>query len=134
MDFHCFATPRQIRCHPDFLLVKMLVKVLPTLQCGDFTSMGKLTDTKLRSMKPTTDPWKIPGRQFAEARRKCLEARQVLADGRDPGEVKKSEREAALLAEKEKALTFEVVAEQWFEKHATERVKSMAKYLIPPPE
>ncbi len=56
----------------------------------------------------------------------------MLADGRDPGEVKKSEREAALLAEKEKALTFEVVAEQWFEKHATERVKSMAKYLIPP--
>lgn len=53
---------------------------------------------------------------MAEARRKYLEARQVLADGRDPGEVKKSEREAAMLAEKEKALTFEVVAEQWFEK------------------
>lgn len=59
---------------------------------------------------------RYPAVSLAEARRKCLEARQVLADGRDPGEVKKSEREAALLAEKEKVLTFEVVAEQWFEK------------------
>ena len=53
---------------------------------------------------------------LADARKKCLEARQVLADGRDPGAVKKSEKQAAILAEKEKTLTFEAVAEQWFEK------------------
>ena len=45
-------TSRQGRCHPRFLLVKMLVKVLPATSNGDFTSMGKLTDTKLRAMKP----------------------------------------------------------------------------------
>ena len=115
--------------------------------------MGKLTDTKLRSMKPNgkiqkesdgdglyayigakskSISWQMgyrfenkqkvltlgryPEVSLADARRKCLEARQVLADGRDPGAVKKSEKEAALLAEKEKTLTFEAVAEQWFEK------------------
>ncbi len=30
----------------------MLVKFYQHLQHGDFTNMGKLTDTKLRSMKP----------------------------------------------------------------------------------
>ncbi|MDR3043625.1 MAG: integrase arm-type DNA-binding domain-containing protein [Desulfovibrio sp.] len=115
--------------------------------------MGKLTDTKLRAMKPNgkiqkesdgdglyayigakskSISWQMayrfenkqkvltlgryPEVSLADARRKCLEARQVLADGRDPGLVKKSEKEAALLAEKEKTLTFETVAQQWFEK------------------
>lgn len=115
--------------------------------------MGKLTDTKLRSMKPNgkvqkesdgdwlyaymgpkskSISWQLgyrfenkqkiltlgryPEVSLADARRKCLEARQVLADGRDPGLVKKSEKEAAVLADKEKMLTFEAVAEQWFQK------------------
>ena len=59
---------------------------------------------------------RYPEVSLADARRKCLEARQVLADGRDPGLVKKSEKEAAVLADKEKMLTFEAVAEQWFQK------------------
>jgi hypothetical protein len=131
----------------------MLVKVLPAHSNGDFTSMGKLTDTKLRAMKPNgkiqkesdgdwlyayigakskSISWQMgyrfenkqkvltlgryPEVSLADARKKCLEARQVLADGYDPGLVKKSKKEAVLLAEKEKTLTFEAVAGQWFEK------------------
>lgn len=131
----------------------MLVKFYQHSQRGDFTNMGKLTDTKLRAMRPNgkvqkesdgdglyayigakskSISWQMayrfenkqkvltlgryPEVSLADVRRKCLEARQVLADGRDPGLVKKSEKEAALLAEKEKTLTFEAVAEQWFEK------------------
>ena len=100
--------------------------------------MGKLTDTKIRSMKPNGKiqkesdgdglyayiggkskgiSWQMvyrfenkqkvltlgryPEISLAEARRKCLAAREVLADGRDPGMVKKSEKQVALLAEKE---------------------------------
>ena len=115
--------------------------------------MGKLTDTKLRSMKPNgkiqkesdgdglyayigakskSISWQMgyrfenkqkvltlgryPEVSLADARKKCLAAREVLANGRDPGAVKKSKKEAALLAEKKQALTFEAVAEQWLEK------------------
>lgn len=78
-DFHYLATSRQVRCHPGFLLVKMLVKILPTLQRGDFTSMGKLTDTKLRSMKPNGKVQKEWQRALRVSRRK--EQEHFLADG-----------------------------------------------------
>ena len=92
--------------------------------------MGKLTDTKLRAMKPTGKvqkesdgdglyayigakskgiSWQMAYRfenkqkvltlgqypviSLAEARKKCLAARELLANGRDPGAVKKSEKE-----------------------------------------
>ena len=88
--------------------------------------MGKLTDAKLRSMKPNgkvqkesdgdwlyaymgpkskSISWQLgyrfenkqkvltlgryPEVSLAEARKKCLEARELLADGHDPGLVKK---------------------------------------------
>ena len=52
MAFYSLNTPRQVRCHPRFLLVEMLVKFYQHSQRGYFTNLGKLTDTKLRAMKP----------------------------------------------------------------------------------
>lgn len=128
--------------------------------------MGKLTDSRLRAMKPNGKvqkaadgdglyaylgarskgiSWQMayrfenrqkvltlgqyPAVSLAEARRRCLEARQVLATGRDPGEVRKAEKQAALIAEKEQALTFAAVAEQWFEKQYSASPPATAKKI-----
>lgn len=53
----------------------------------------------------------------------------MLASGRDAGEVRKSEKQTSLHAEKEKALTFEVVAEQWFEKQYSASPPATAKKI-----
>ena len=113
--------------------------------------MGKLTDLRLKALKPNgtiqkesdgdglyayigakskSISWQMgyrfenkqkvltfgryPEISLADARKKCFEARQLLADGRDPSIAKKTEKQAAIAAEKEQALTFEAVAEQWF--------------------
>lgn len=60
---------------------------------------------------------RYPEVSLAEARKKSLEARQVLANGRDPGLVKKSEKEAALLAEKEQMNDLSIV-NCTFKRHA----------------
>ena len=52
MAFHGLSMSRLVRCHPRFLLVEMLVKIYQHSQRGYFTNLGKLTDTKLRAMKP----------------------------------------------------------------------------------
>ena len=59
---------------------------------------------------------RYPEISLANAREECLEARKLLAQGLDPGAVKKAEKEAARAVEEADAATFEVVANQWFEK------------------
>jgi integrase len=115
--------------------------------------MGKLTDARLRTMKPNGKIQKVSdgdglyayigpksksvswqmayrfdGKQkilsfgrypevgLADARRKCFEARALLEDDLDPGAVKRTEKEAAKAAELAESLTFEAIANQWFEK------------------
>lgn len=53
----------------------------------------------------------------------------MLASGLDPGKIRTSEKQATLHAEKEKAHTFEVVAEQWFEKQYSASPAATAKII-----
>ncbi|MDR2820462.1 MAG: tyrosine-type recombinase/integrase [Desulfovibrio sp.] len=115
--------------------------------------MGKLTDARLRTMKPNGKIQKVsdgdglyayigpksksvswqmayrfggkqkilsfgryPEVSLADARRKCFEARALLEEDLDPGVVKKNEKETAKAAELAESLTFEAIANQWFEK------------------
>lgn len=59
---------------------------------------------------------RYPELSLANARKKCFAAKEQLAQGLDPGVVKKAEKEAAKAAEEAGATTFKVVALQWFEK------------------
>jgi integrase len=52
---------------------------------------------------------------LSRARERQLEARRVLDEGIDPGELKKQAKRAAIVAS---ANTFEAVAREWFLKHA----------------
>ncbi|MDR1685019.1 MAG: integrase arm-type DNA-binding domain-containing protein [Desulfovibrio sp.] len=72
---------------------------------------------------------KYPEIGLAEARKKSFEARQLLERGIDPGEQKKTERSAALAAERAAAMTVSVVGNQWFEKHSAEIVPITQKKL-----
>src|SRR5271170_5827758 len=60
---------------------------------------------------------------LADARERRAQARKVLADGNDPGEVKK---EAKRLATFNNTNTFEVVAREWYEKRKHEWATSSA--------
>src|SRR5262249_5545268 len=54
---------------------------------------------------------------LVDARKRCTEARKLLAAGRDPGEAK---QEAKRLAAVKSGNTFEVVAREWYEKRTHE--------------
>ena len=57
-----------------------------------------------------------PEISLAIARQRRLEARMLLATAQDPGEVKKSVQKAATI---EASSTFELVADEWYEKNKT---------------
>lgn len=114
----------------------------------------KLTDAKLRALKPTGKTQKIsdggglyihlspaggklwrlfyrfsgkqktlalgkyPDVSLVEARKRRDEARELLGQGIDPGEKKKEGKAAAVAAEFAKAMTYEVVAREWFAKYS----------------
>ena len=114
----------------------------------------KLTDAKLRALKPTGKTQKIsdggglyihlspaggklwrlfyrfsgkqktlalgkyPDVSLVEARKRRDEARELLGQGIDPGEKKKEGKAAAVAAELAKAMTYEVVAREWFAKYS----------------
>jgi integrase len=62
-----------------------------------------------------------PAVSLAKARARRLEARELLADGIDPGSAKRDAKTAKLLAAQH---TFEVVARLWLEKTKSERAAS----------
>lgn len=62
-----------------------------------------------------------PEVSLAKARAKREKARELLADGKDPGAAKKEEKAAKLAAA---ANTFELVARQWLEKTTADRAPS----------
>jgi len=62
-----------------------------------------------------------PAVSLAKARARRLEARELLADGVDPGSAKRDAKTAKLLASQH---TFEVVARLWLEKTKSERAAS----------
>ncbi len=74
-----------------------------------------------------------------EARKRRDEAREQLAMGNDPGEVKKEIRATARAAEKERQNTFEVAAREWFAsyspaltpKHAAKLQRYLDTILFP---
>lgn len=74
-----------------------------------------------------------------EARKRRDEAREQLAMGNDPGEVKKEIRATARAAEKERQNTFEVAAREWFAsyspaltpKHAAKLQRYLETILFP---
>lgn len=68
-----------------------------------------------------------PEVSLARAREKGLEARSLLADGRDPGEQRKLDRIAVTIAQ---ANTFKDISEEWLEKVRLEgrAAKTMGKY------
>lgn len=70
---------------------------------------------------------KYPEVSLAEARGRRDEARKFLANGSDPGEVKK-EQNAEKVAQE--ANTFEAVAREWFAKHAPNWATSHADKII----
>lgn len=59
-----------------------------------------------------------PAVSLVEARKRREEARELLARGIDPGEAKKERKAAAAAAVLAQAMTYEVVAREWFAKHA----------------
>ncbi len=114
----------------------------------------KLTDAKLRALKPTGKTQKIsdggglyihlspaggklwrlfyrfdgkqktlalgkyPAVSLVEARKRRDEARELLGQGIDPGEKKKEGKAAAAAADLARAMTYEVVAREWFAKYS----------------
>lgn len=62
-----------------------------------------------------------PAVSLAKARARRLEARELLADGIDPGSAKRDAKNAKLIAAQH---TFEVVARLWLEKTRSERAAS----------
>lgn len=114
----------------------------------------KLTDAKLRALKPTGKTQKLsdggglyvhlspaggklwrlfyrfdgkqktlalgkyPEVSLLEARKRRDEARELLGQGIDPGEKKKEGKAAAAAADLARAMTYEVVAREWFAKYS----------------
>jgi integrase len=62
-----------------------------------------------------------PAVSLAKARKRRDEAREILADGNDPGQAKREQKRAKVLAA---ANTFEEIARQWLRKTAAERAES----------
>lgn len=62
-----------------------------------------------------------PAVSLVEARKRREEARELLARGIDPGEAKKERKAAAAAAVLVQAMTYEVVAREWFARHAPGR-------------
>lgn len=60
-----------------------------------------------------------PAVSLRQAREQREAAKTLLAAGVDPGEEKKRREAEALVVAKERAMTFEVVAREWFEKKTT---------------
>ena len=66
-------------------------------------------------------------------------ARELLAQGIDPGEQRKAERAAMEQQQKETSITFEVVARDWFEKktlnltpaYRKNKLQRIEKHLLP---
>ncbi len=68
-----------------------------------------------------------PAVTLASARRRCLEARQTLAEGLDPGAERKR---AKLQRQGEMANTFEVIARAWWVQWKLNRTDNYADYVI----
>ena len=64
------------------------------------------------------------------ARQRREWARELLAQGIDPAERKKAEKAEAERVERENALTFEVVAREWFEKKTLELTPDYRKQIL----
>ncbi|MDR2573602.1 MAG: Arm DNA-binding domain-containing protein [Desulfovibrio sp.] len=77
-------------------------------------SGGKLwrMDYRFNDKRKTLSLGAYPAVPLKDARRRRDDARELLADGIDPGAKKKEDREAAA-EERERTLTFSVVAEEW---------------------
>ena len=62
-----------------------------------------------------------PEVSLAKARKRRDDARELLADGKDPGQAKREEKQAKVAAAND---TFEKIARSWLEKTAASRAKS----------
>ena len=84
---------------------------------------GKLwrLDYRIGDKRKTMALGQYPAVSLADARQRREDARKLLANGQDPGVVKKAVQEAAAVAA---ASTFERVAAAWFEKRKPEWVES----------
>ncbi len=71
-------------------------------------------DDRYGGKRKTLSLGAYPAISLREARRKRDDAKELLAHDIDPGTQKKADKEAAEAAAREKALTFAVVAEEWF--------------------
>ncbi|MDE7241623.1 MAG: Arm DNA-binding domain-containing protein [Desulfovibrio sp.] len=80
------------------------------------TSGGKLwrRDYRFGGKRKTLCFGAYPAVSLKEARRKRDKARELLANDIDPGARTKAAKEEAEAAAREQALTFAVVAEEWF--------------------
>ena len=65
-----------------------------------------------------------------EARRRREEARSLIAQGVDPSELKKEEKAATIVAERERSATFEAVAREWYAKKTTDLTSGYRKQLL----
>jgi len=68
-----------------------------------------------------------PDVTLARARERQIEARRVLDEGIDPGELKKQAKRAAAVAD---ANTFEAVAREWFLKHSNGWAESHSSKML----
>lgn len=79
-------------------------------------SGGKLwrMDYRYAGKRKTFSFGAYPAVSLKDARRKRDKAKELLAKGFDPGAQKKAAKEEAEAAAREQALTFAVVAQEWF--------------------
>ena len=68
-----------------------------------------------------------PDVPLAKARERREEARQQIADGIDPGAVRKAQKESTI---HRRANTFEVIAREWYGKHASGWASSHSDKII----
>jgi integrase len=92
-------------------------------------SGGKLWRVKYRfgGKEKRLSLGQYPAVSLKDARQKREEAKELLAKGIDPSEQKKVDRDAARAAERDAALTFAVIGNQWFEKHCADTVPATQK-------
>jgi integrase len=70
---------------------------------------------------------KYPAVGLKEAREGMAEAKKLLAQGIDPSEQKKVNKEASKAAERGASLTFAAIGNQWFEKHCADTAPTTQK-------
>ena len=95
-------------------------------------SGGKLwrLDYRFEGKRKTLSFGAYPAISLKDARKRREEAKELLAQGIDPNEQKKSEKIAIIEQQKELSATFEAIGREWFEKRTAHLTDEYRKQIL----